>query len=251
MELYPAIDLRRGTAVRLTQGDFERQTAYGDPLALAEEYVAGGATWIHVVDLEAARTGTAHERRVVDRIVARVAGRARVQLGGGIRSEDAVAAALGRGVARVVLGTAALADPSLAVRCARRWPGRVAVGLDYRIGPDGVAEAQGHGWSQGAPRAMAELLACWEGEPVGAVVATAIARDGTLEGPDLDGLRSLLASTSLPVIASGGVGTMADLSALARLVEGDRRVAGAITGKALAERRFSVEEALAACAPSV
>ena len=251
MELYPAIDLRRGTAVRLTQGDFERQTAYGDPLALAEEYVAGGATWIHVVDLEAARTGTAHERRVVDRIVARVAGRARVQLGGGIRSEDAVAAALGRGVARVVLGTAALADPSIAVRCARRWPGRVAVGLDYRIGPDGVAEAQGHGWSQGAPRAMAELLACWEGEPVGAVVATAIARDGTLEGPDLDGLRSLLASTSLPVIASGGVGTMADLSALARLVEGDRWVAGAITGKALAERRFSVEEALAACAPSV
>jgi phosphoribosylformimino-5-aminoimidazole carboxamide ribotide isomerase len=248
MELYPAIDLRRGGAVRLTQGDFSRETRYGDPLDLAATFLAGGASWIHVVDLDAARTGVPHERATL----AKIAGLGgRVQTGGGIRSEDDVAAVLDLGVDRVVLGTAALEDPGLAVRCARRWPQQVAVGLDYSLGDDGVAEARGHGWERGSGRALDELLAHWADEPIGAVVATSIARDGMLEGPDLAGLRALLASTTHPVIASGGVATLDDLAALAALDAGGRRLAGAIVGKALVEHRFSVEEAVAACAASV
>jgi phosphoribosylformimino-5-aminoimidazole carboxamide ribotide isomerase len=251
MELLPAIDLRGGTAVRLTQGDFGREVRYGDPAALAARYIAAGARWIHVVDLDAARTGVPHERAVLGEI-ARLAADAsvNVEAGGGIRTEDDAAALLGSGVARVVLGTAALEDPALAARWARRWPGRVAVGLDYRVGPDGVAEAQAEGWLAGSGRALTDLLALWEGEPFGAVVATSVARDGMLSGPDLAGLRALLAATSLPVVASGGVSGAGDLAALARLEASGRTLAGVIVGKALVEGRLTVEEGLAACAVS-
>jgi phosphoribosylformimino-5-aminoimidazole carboxamide ribotide isomerase len=252
MELLPAIDLRAGTAVRLTQGDFGREARYGDPAALAERYIVGGARWIHVVDLDAARTGVPHERAALAEIV-RLAADATVlvQAGGGIRSEDAAEELLGSGVARIVLGTAALEDPALAGRCARRWPGRVAVGLDYRVGEDGVAEAQAQGWFAGSGRAVDELLALWEGEPIGAVVATAVARDGMLAGPDVEGLAALLLRTELPIVASGGVGSTQDLVRLARLRGDGRALAGAIVGKALVEGRFSVEEGVAACAASV
>jgi phosphoribosylformimino-5-aminoimidazole carboxamide ribotide isomerase len=257
MELYPAIDVRDGGAVRLTQGDFDRQVGYGDPLVLAQRFIEGGATWIHVVDLNAARTGVPHERETLARIVA-LAGPGngngngvKVQTGGGIRTEADVAAVLGLGVARVVLGTAALEDPALAARCARRWPDQIAVGLDYVLRPDGVAEARGHGWEEGSGRTVPELLAVWAGEPIGAVVATAIARDGMLGGSDLDGLGALLAVTELPVIASGGVGSLDDLRALAALEVEGRTLAGAIVGKALVEERFGLEEAVAACTASV
>ena len=170
-----------------------------------------------------------------------------VQTGGGIRTEEEVAAVLALGAARVVLGTAALEDPALAARCARRWPGQVAVGLDYVVGPDGDIEARSHGWEQGSGRSLSELLDFWAGEPIGAVVATAIARDGMLEGSDIAGLRLLLGLTSLPVIASGGVGTLADLQELSGLPG----LAGVVVGKALVEGRFSVKEAVAACAASV
>ncbi|HXN60991.1 MAG TPA: HisA/HisF-related TIM barrel protein, partial [Acidimicrobiales bacterium] len=151
MELFPAIDLRAGAAVRLTQGDFDREQRYGDPCALAARYIAGGARWIHVVDLDAARTGVPHERATLREIIrlAAASGGVRIQAGGGIRSEEAVAELLGSGVERVVLGTAALEDPDFAARCARRWPRRIAVGLDYRVGEGGVAEAQAHGWLAG------------------------------------------------------------------------------------------------------
>jgi phosphoribosylformimino-5-aminoimidazole carboxamide ribotide isomerase len=247
MEIMPAIDLRGGEAVRLTQGDFDRESRYGDPAALVERYIEGGAGWIHVVDLDAARTGVAHERGALIRIVelASAAG-VRVQTGGGIRTEEVAAELLDSGVTRVVLGTAALEDPVLAARCARRWPGRVAVGLDYRVGEDGVAEALGHGWSQGSGRAVTELLELWADEPIGAVVATAVARDGMLDGPDLSGLALLLASTALPVVASGGVASLADLTALAALAGGGRRLTGAIVGKAIVDGRFSVEEGVGA-----
>jgi phosphoribosylformimino-5-aminoimidazole carboxamide ribotide isomerase len=251
MDLFPAIDLRAGQAVRLTQGDFDREARYGDPAALAARYIAAGARWIHVVDLDAARTGVPHERAALHEIV-RLAGEAsvRVQTGGGIRSEGAAEELLQTGVARIVLGTAAIEDPALALRCARRWPGRVAVGLDYRIGPDGVAEAQAQGWLTGSGRSLTELLALWEGEPIGAVVATAVARDGMLSGPDLAGLQSLLTITALPLVASGGVSATVDLTDLARLRVGGRSLAGAIVGKAFVEGRFDVEEGLAACAAS-
>jgi phosphoribosylformimino-5-aminoimidazole carboxamide ribotide isomerase len=251
MELYPAIDVRGGAAVRLTQGDFGRETRYGDPLALAEMYLLGGARWIHVVDLEAARTGLTHESPILDQIVQEASRRrVQVQAGGGIRDEMMVESTLGRGVGRVVMGTAALRDPDLATRCARRWPEQVAVGLDYVVDEDGGTQAMGHGWREGSGRSLAELLARWEGEPMAAVVATSIARDGMLEGPDLGGMRSLLESTAIPIIASGGVGSLTDIEALAALSVDDRRLAGVIVGKALVENRFSVEEALAACAPS-
>jgi phosphoribosylformimino-5-aminoimidazole carboxamide ribotide isomerase len=252
MDLFPAIDLRAGSAVRLTQGDFGRQQTYGDPLELAERFIRAGASWIHVVDLEAARTGVPHERAAVAGIarLAQAAESVRVQCGGGIRTEDAVEGLLKAGVARVVLGTAALEDPALAARCARRWPGQVAVGLDYMVRDDGVAEALGHGWLAGSGRSLAELLDGWAGEPIAAVVATSIARDGMLEGPDLGGLGAFLESTNLPVVASGGVADVGDLAALAALSGSGRGLAGVIVGKALVEGRFSLEEALAACAAS-
>jgi phosphoribosylformimino-5-aminoimidazole carboxamide ribotide isomerase len=257
MELYPAIDLRDGGAVRLTQGDFDRQVGYGDPLALAVQFIEGGAHWIHVVDLNAARTGVPHERATLGRIVVLAeagdgkGAPVKVQTGGGIRTEDDVAAVLDLGVARVVLGTAAIEDPALAARCARRWPEQIAVGLDYVLRPDGVAEARGHGWEEGSGRTVHELLDFWAGEPIGAVVATEIARDGMLGGADLSGLGALLAVTALPVIASGGVGTLHDLQALAALEVEGRTLAGAIVGKALVEERFGLQEAVAACTASV
>jgi phosphoribosylformimino-5-aminoimidazole carboxamide ribotide isomerase len=251
MELLPAIDLRRGTAVRLTQGDFDREACYGDPSALAARYIAGGARWIHVVDLDAARTGVPHERAALREIVRlATASSVDVQAGGGIRTEEVAAELLGSGVSRVVVGTAALAEPALVARWTRRWPGRIAVGLDYRVGADGVAEAQSQGWLAGSGRAVTELLGSWEGAPIAAVVATSVARDGMLAGPDLAGLGSILAATSLPVVASGGVSGTPDLAALARLEVSGRRLAGAIVGKAIVEGRFSVEEGLAACAAS-
>lgn len=251
MELYPAIDLRGGAAVRLAQGDFGRETQYGDPLELATSYIAGGARWIHVVDLVAARTGDPHELLTLDQIVKLSAGHVQVQTGGGIRSEAIVQGTLDRGLSRVVMGTAALEDPALATRCAMRWPGQVAVGLDYRVGDDGVAEALGHGWERRSGRSVPELLAFWEGVPFGGVVATEVARDGMLQGPDLEGLRMFLASTSIPVIASGGVGALGDLHSLAALTAQGRHLAGVIVGKALVEGRFTVKEAVAACAASV
>ncbi|HVA09202.1 MAG TPA: 1-(5-phosphoribosyl)-5-[(5-phosphoribosylamino)methylideneamino] imidazole-4-carboxamide isomerase [Acidimicrobiales bacterium] len=242
MELYPAIDLRGGAAVRLTQGDFDRETNYGDPVALAESYIAGGAPWIHVVDLEAARTGEPWERPALEAIVALGTP---VQTGGGLRTEEAVAAVLHVGVARAVLGTAAIQDPALAARFARKWPNQIAVGLDYKTRPDGMLEALGHGWAAGSGRSVTELLEDWAGEPLAAVVSTSVDRDGMLDGPDLDGLNRVRAATDLPVIASGGVSSLADLQVLAEL-----DLAGVIVGKALVERRFSVEEAVAACAAS-
>jgi phosphoribosylformimino-5-aminoimidazole carboxamide ribotide isomerase len=251
MDLLPAIDLRGGTAVRLTQGDFAREDRYGDPVALAASYIEAGARWIHVVDLDGARTGVPHERAVLGGIV-RLANEAgvEVEFGGGIRSEDDAEEVLDSGVSRVVLGTAALEEPALAGRSARRWPGRVAVGLDYRLGEDGVAEAQAQGWLAGSGQSLTDLLELWQHDPIGAVVATSVARDGMLSGPDLAGLRALLETTPLPVVASGGVSNVDDLVALAGLEGGGRRLSGAIVGKAIVEGRFSVEEGIAACAAS-
>jgi phosphoribosylformimino-5-aminoimidazole carboxamide ribotide isomerase len=249
--LYPAIDLRDGGAVRLTQGDFDREQRYGDPLALAARFIEEGARWIHVVDLNAARTGVPHERETLARIVELAGSAIKVQTGGGIRAEGDVADVLALGVARVVLGTAALEDPAFATRCARRWPGQIAVGLDYVLGPNGVAEARGHGWEEGSGRTLPELLDLWAKEPIGAVVATAIARDGMLGGADLEGLGAILALTTLPVVASGGVGSLDDLRALAGLSVPERTLAGVIVGKALVEGRFGLEEAVAACTVSV
>lgn len=251
MDLYPAIDIRAGSAVRLTQGDFDRQSEYGDPLVLARRFVAGGAPWLHVVDLDAARSGRPVNRSTV-LTIAREAG-VPVQTGGGVRSESDVEELLEGGLARVILGTAALDDPELVRRAAAAYPGRIALGLDYRITPDGRAEVAVRGWEVGSGRTVGELLDQVAGAGLAAVIVTSIERDGMLTGPDIEGLLAVMASTDLPVIASGGVGSTGDIEALAGLVvdlpDGtSRSLSGAITGKALVDGRMTVEEGVAACA---
>jgi phosphoribosylformimino-5-aminoimidazole carboxamide ribotide isomerase len=258
MDLYPAIDIRGGGAVRLTQGDFDRETSYGDPVSLARHFEAGGAPWLHVVDLDAARQGRPVNRPVVLAIAGAV--RIPVETGGGVRSEEDVEELLAGGVSRVVLGTAALEDPALVRSLASRHRGRVAVGVDYRRAQGGGTEVAVRGWEQGTGRSVADVLDELEGAGLAAVVVTAIDRDGTLGGPDLEGLRNVLGATTIPVIASGGIGSTADVAALAALRGPDpaapdggipRRLAGAITGRALVDGRMTVEEGVAACAPSV
>jgi phosphoribosylformimino-5-aminoimidazole carboxamide ribotide isomerase len=239
VELYPAIDLRDGKAVRLVRGDYDAETVYDDdPVAVAAGFAADGARWLHVVDLDAARTGESVNRTVVAAITAAVGVHGmRVQSGGGVRSEAAAAALAEAGVARVVIGSAALEDPDLVRRLAARQP--VAVGLDGRHGVAAV-----HGWVDDTAQSVLDVLDRFEDAGVDAVVLTEITRDGTMEGPDLVGLRSALERTTLPLIASGGVGTLEDLDALANLEFDGRHLAGVIAGKALYEHRFRVAEAM-------
>ncbi len=236
MDLYPAIDLRAGRCVRLVEGDFGQETVYGDdPVAVAGRFAEAGARWIHVVDLDAARTGEAANRPVVARIAAAVAGAGvRVQTGGGVRSLDDAGQLIDAGVARVVIGTAAVENPALVAEAAGRWPGRVAVGLDHRGG-----EVRLRGWTEGAGRQVADLVPEAVAAGASAVIVTDISRDGRLVGPDFEGLASL-AGTGAPVIASGGVGSLDDVRALAA-VPG---LIGVIAGKAVYEGRLDVAEAL-------
>ena len=240
MIVYPAIDLRAGRAVRLEQGDFARETVYDDdPVAVARAFEVAGAEWIHVVDLDAARTGEPANLAKVEAIAASVS--CRIQVGGGVRSADAAGALLRAGAARVVVGTAAVERPELVDELCSSYPGQVAVGLDAR-----GREVAVRGWVEGSGADLLGLATRFAHAGVAALVVTEIARDGMLVGPDLDQLRAVLAGTQLPVIASGGVGSLGDLAALAALTDGDRRLAGAIVGKALYEGRFSVAEALVA-----
>jgi phosphoribosylformimino-5-aminoimidazole carboxamide ribotide isomerase len=245
MDLYPAIDLRAGRVVRLYQGDFDRETAYGlDPVAVAERYAAAGARWIHAVDLDAARTGTPENRLVIAAIAAAVAGAGvQVQASGGVRDQASAEELLACGVDRVVLGTAAVENPELVCELASHH--QVAVGIDAR-GRDVAVR----GWTEGSGADLFDVLARFADRGVAAVIVTDIGRDATLAGPDVDGLAAVLDASAIPVIASGGVGTLAHLEALATLRASGRALAGAIVGKALYEGNFTVEEAIAACAPS-
>ena len=232
MDLFPAIDLRGGKAVRLLQGDYAQETVYGDdPVALAESFAAAGAKWIHVVDLDAARTGDPVNRPVVAAVAAAVRGRAKVQTGGGVRSVADAEALAAAGVARVVMGSAAIKDRTLVAAVFRIVP--VAVGLDHRDGDVAL-----HGWTQGSGLNVMDLLDCYPDAE--AFIITNIARDGMLAGPDIDGLAAAAAASPIPVIASGGVSSLDDLRMLNR-VPG---LAGVITGKAIYENRFTVGEAL-------
>lgn len=253
MELLPAIDLVGGEAVRLVQGDFGRRSDHGDPLALARRYVASGARWLHVVDLDAARDGGARNRLLVLELVGIArAGGVSVEVGGGVRTAGDVDDLVAAGCDRVVLGTAAVEDPRFALDSAQRHPGRVAVGIDYRRRPDGSLEPAVRGWAAGAPGSVADLVAAMDAAPLAALVVTAIDRDGTMGGPDVDGLSAVLDATALPVVASGGVRGAGDLRRLAALrspVAG-RGPVGAVVGRALVDGTTTIEEALAACVPS-
>jgi phosphoribosylformimino-5-aminoimidazole carboxamide ribotide isomerase len=234
--LYPAIDLRDGRVVRLRRGDYAQETVYGDdPLAVAAGFCEQGAEWIHVVDLDAARTGEPADRAVVEAIAAAVAGRASVQTGGGVRTVDAARGLADAGVARVVMGSAAVSTPSLVDEVAEFVP--VAIGIDHRHGVLAV-----DGWTATSGVTVTDALA---GFPAAsAFVITDIERDGSLAGPDIAGLAAAVAATGTPVIASGGVADLDDIRALAA-IDG---LHGVIVGRALYEGRFTVAEALTALA---
>ncbi len=235
-ELYPAIDLRGGHVVRLLQGDYDRETQYGDdPVAVAMSFVEQGARWIHVVDLDAALSGSPENRQVVAAIADAVQGRARVQTGGGVRTVADAEVLAEAGVARVVMGSAAVREPSLVEEASQCVA--VAVGLDHRDG-----ELSVHGWTKGSGVQLFDALAWFP--TAAAFVITDIGRDGMLQGPDVEGLRAAAAATQIPVIASGGVATLDDVIELG----GVPGIAGVITGKALYEGRFTVADGVAALA---
>src|SRR5687768_13707646 len=235
MNLYPAIDIRGGRCVRLHQGDYEQETVYdADPVAVAQAFDAAGAPWIHVVDLDAARTGEQTSRALIGRIASSV--KAKVETGGGVRTARDIHELLDLGIARVVLGTAAMQNPKLVAMAGQAHPGAIAVGLDTKHGEVAV-----QGWTEGTGEQAVDVLPRFADAGVAALVVTEISRDATMEGPDVSAYERLLAATSIPVIASGGVGSLEHLRALTRLP-----LEGVIVGKAIYERRFTVAEALAA-----
>ncbi len=236
LDLYPAIDLRNGNCVRLYQGDYAQETIYGDdPVSQARLFADAGAPWIHVVDLDAAKSGEPVNRAVVAAIAAAVD--VPVQTGGGVRSVEAARALFASGVERVVIGTAALEDPQLVHTLAKDH--RVAVGLDVR-GTDVAV----HGWTEGSGRHIHDVASEFAELGVDALIVTQIQVDGTMEGPDLAGLGDLLEHTEIDVIASGGVGTLEHLSALTGLERLGRQPTGVIVGRAIYEGSFTVQQAI-------
>lgn len=233
-DLYPAIDLRGGRVVRLAKGDYAAETVYGDdPVGVAVAFADAGAPWVHVVDLDAARSGDPVNRSVVAAIADALRGRARLQNGGGVRSVADVETLAEAGVSRVVMGSAAVTDPELVDRAADVLP--VAVGLDHRDGELAV-----HGWTEGSGVRLDEALGRFPA--AAAFVITDISRDGMLSGPDVEGLTRAVLETDIPVIASGGVSSIDDIVALAAIPG----LGGIITGKAVYEGRFDIVDALAA-----
>lgn len=226
--------------MRLTQGDFGRETVYGtDPVERAQAFEAAGAHWLHVVDLDAARTGVATNRPVVAAIAAAVG--IPVQAGGGVRRPEDVAELIDAGIARVVVGTAAILQEGFLANVAQRWPGKVGAAVDHHDG-----EVRVKGWEEGYGRDVASVVSHLGAAGAAVVMVTEISRDGLMLGPDLTGYRLLLEQCDVPLIASGGVGTLDDLRRLTWMQAGGRRLAGVIVGRAIYEGRFSVPEAVAA-----
>lgn len=236
MILFPAIDLKGGRCVRLKQGDMAQATVFNDdPAAQAAAFEAQGFAWLHVVDLDGAFAGKPMNAAAVEAILARVA--FPVQLGGGIRDMKTVAGWLEKGIARVIIGTAAVRDPGFVREAAKAFPGRVAVGIDAR---DGYVAVEG--WAETSSLAAADLGRRFEDAGVAAIIYTDIARDGMLQGINWDGTIALARAVSIPVIASGGLASLADIE---RLCAPDAAILeGAITGRALYDGRIDPAEAL-------
>jgi phosphoribosylformimino-5-aminoimidazole carboxamide ribotide isomerase len=238
--LYPAIDIRGGQAVRLTQGDYERETAYdADPVDAARRWAGEGAQFLHVVDLDGAKAGEARNLDAVGRIAAAVP--CPIQVGGGLRDAASVRAVLDAGAARAVIGTAALRDPDFLAAMLDAYGDRIVVSVDGRAGRVALG-----GWTEAGEEGVVETVAALGERGPARFLCTAIEVDGTMEGPALEQLAEIAAATSAQVIASGGVGELAHLESLAR--DAAPNVEGAIVGRALYERRFTVAEAIAALA---
>ncbi len=235
MEVWPAIDLRGGKCVRLAQGDYARETVFGDdPVAMARHWQGEGARFLHLVDLDGARDGSPANLPIVRQIVRNVP--LTCELGGGIRSEEAIGELLETGLARLVIGTKALDDPEWFRAACRRFPGRLVLGIDAK---DGFVAT--HGWLQTSEMTALALARSFAGEPLAAVIYTDIATDGMLCGPNLPAVVEMVRSMSLPIVASGGVANanhVADLAATG--------AAGCILGRSLYAGTLTLAEALAA-----
>ncbi len=241
MILYPAIDIRGGQAVRLLRGDYERETAYdADPVDAARRWAGEGAEFLHVVDLDGARAGEPRNLDAVRRIAAAID--CPIQVGGGLRDPDSVAAALDAGAERAVIGTAALRDPAFLAEMLTRHGERIVVSVDARNGKVALA-----GWTEAGREGAVEAVAELSSRGVTRFLCTAIEVDGTMEGPAIAQLSEIAAATSSKLIASGGVGTLAHLESLASKTPAN--VEGAIVGRALYEQRFTVAEAISALGP--
>ena len=239
MILFPAIDLKDGQCVRLKLGEMSEATVYNDdPAAQATAFADLGFPFLHVVDLNGAFAGRSVNGAAVEAILAAVSGRMKVQLGGGIRDLDAIEGWLAKGLERVILGTVAVRDPALVKEACRRFPGRIVVGIDAKGGRVAV-----EGWAEGSELTAVDLARKFEDAGVAAIVYTDIDRDGILKGLNMPSTLELARAVSIPVIASGGLASIADVEAM--LTPDARILEGAITGRALYDGRLDPREALA------
>ena len=237
MILFPAIDLKNGLAVRLQQGDMARATVFNDdPAAQAKIFVEQGFEYLHIVDLDGAFAGKPVNAAAVERILGAV--KIPLQLGGGIRDQATIEAWLGKGIKRVIIGTAAVRNPALVKEAARAHPGRIAVGLDARDGKVAV-----EGWAETSTLSALDIAQRFEDAGVAAIIYTDVARDGMLKGLNLDATIALAEKISIPVIASGGLASIADVRAL--LEARARKLEGAIAGRALYDGRLDAAQAIA------
>ena len=235
MQIWPAIDLRGGKCVRLKQGDYQRETVYGDdPAAMARQWVGQGARCLHLVDLDGARDGSTANFDAVRQIVTAID--VPCELGGGIRDEDAIARYLKLGLTRLIVGTRALKEPAWFREMCRRFPQQLALAIDARAGLVAI-----DGWQQTTATSAIALAREFATEPLAAVIYTDISRDGMLQGPNLTAMAEMKSAVSLPVIASGGVTTAADVRQLA-----ETGLDGCIIGRALYEGNLTLADALSA-----
>lgn len=241
MLLFPAIDLKEGKAVRLLQGRMEDSTVYSDnPVDLAKEFESQGAEYLHIVDLNGAFTGKPINDEIIRRIVGSVS--MKIQVGGGIRTMERITELIELGIERVILGTIAVKNPELVAEAARRYGKQVIVGIDAK---DGLVAVQG--WAETTEMKAIDLGIAMKVMGVQSVVFTDIARDGMLQGPNIESTVQMAQKTGLSVIASGGITTLADLRDLQAEALKGVSIEGAITGKALYTRAFTLREALEAC----
>jgi phosphoribosylformimino-5-aminoimidazole carboxamide ribotide isomerase len=235
--LFPAIDLKNGEVVRLERGDMARATVYStDPVAQARAFAEAGFAWLHLVDLDGAFAGKPVNARVVAAI--RKAIKIPIQLGGGIRNLETVEKWLAAGISRVIIGTAAVRDPDFVKSAARKFPGKVAVGIDARAGKVAVS-----GWAEETQLEAIELARLFEDKGIAAIIYTDVERDGMMQGLNLDATAEMAESVSIPVIASGGFASIDDVRAL--MAPRAQKLEGAIVGRALYDGRLDAKEALA------